>query len=264
MKTKLIISIIVFVMLFGTVVFASSSIFTDIKEDAWYKDAVTFVAEKGIMTGKEYKFRPDDYVTRAELASIITRIYEDIESEEDKILKIIPSLLDNTVVVLGNNTYGSGVILENNLILTANHAALTDKVSIVTYKNKKYEGTVIKRDAKNDLALIKFDGAEFSKIILAESTQAGQTILTIGSPCELNFSISKGIISHDVRMIKSNNNFTDYIQLNAAVNAGNSGGGVFDVDGNLVGIVVRGVSAGMGYAVPYYKIRNFLENVSIN
>jgi serine protease Do len=66
-------------------------------------------------------------------------------------------------------------------------------------------------------------------------------------------------------MIKSNNSFTDYIQLDASVNAGNSGGGVFDVDGNLVGIVVRKVyennTEGHGYAVPYYKIRNFLQDI---
>ena len=263
MKSKFFVLVISF-LVFAGISSAGSNFFADISSNAWYKDDVDFVADKNIMSGENDKFRPDDYVTRAELASIISRIYEDIESEEDKILNVIPSLLNNTVAILGKNTYGSGIILENNLILTANHVVL-DKVSIVTYKNKKYEGTVIKRDVKNDLALVKFDGTEFSKITLAESTQAGQTILTIGSPCELNFSISKGIISHDVRMIKSNNSFTDYIQLDASVNAGNSGGGVFDVDGNLVGIVVRKVyennTEGYGYAVPYYKIRGFLQDI---
>ena len=263
MKNRLIVLIIAFCIFFGTIVSADSGLFTDVAISSWYKNAVSFVAEKGIMIGDQGKFRPDDYVTRAEMATIISKIYKDVESTEDKIINTIPTLLNNTVIICSENLYGSGVILNNNLILTANHVAIIDKVNISTYRNKKLEGVVIKRDVNDDLALIKFtSNIKFDKIALAERAQIGQTILSIGNPLGLNFNIIKGIICHTARYVKENDEYKNYMQININVNPGDSGGGIFDINGDLIGIIVKKICEneikGYGYAIPYYRIKGFL------
>ena len=266
MKNRLIVLIIAFCIFFGTIVSADSGLFTDVAMSSWYKNAVSFVAEKGIMIGDQGKFRPDDYVTRAEMATIISKIYKDVESTEDKIINTIPTLLNNTVIICSENLYGSGVILNNNLILTANHVAIIDKVNISTYRNKKLEGVVIKRDVNDDLALIKFtSNIKFDKIALAERAQIGQTILSIGNPLGLNFNIIKGIICHTARYVKENDEYKNYMQININVNPGDSGGGIFDINGDLIGIIVKKICEneikGYGYAIPYYRIKGFLLDI---
>jgi serine protease Do len=268
MKKRLIIVVLIMIVLISTTAVANNTAkFYDVSSKSGYYNAVQFAVAKGIMDGytDEFKseFKPDEYVTRAELAEIIEKMYNDIQSSEENFIPKIPKLLDNSVIVSCDNSYGSGVALNNRTILTASHVATNDEVNISTYHNESIKGKVIKRDADLDLALIQIDkNDKFENIELSKEATDGQSILVIGNPSGLNFTLQKGIISNLSRYVSSNG-IKSYIQISASINAGNSGGGVFDKNGDLVGIVLRKAEEnnmeGIGYAIGYYQIKPFLE-----
>lgn len=154
---------------------------------------------------------------------------------------------------------GSGVIIDSNgYIMTCNHViAGANTISVTTHDKKTYEAKVIGADELTDIAILKIDGSGFDAAIYGNSDQiaVGDMTVAIGNPLgELGGSVSAGIVSALDRQIEIDGKNMHLIQTDTAVNPGNSGGGLFDGSGNLIGIVVAKSGGknveGIGFAIP--------------
>ncbi len=133
-----------------------------------------------------------------------------------------------------------------------------DTVTVTMSDGRKSTAAVLSVDVKHDLALIKTTGIHDSAHLVDLPPQLGQEVLVVGNPYGLEFSTSHGIISHVDRDLNLGYFFS---QTDAPINPGNSGGPLFDLDGNLVGIVARGAreTDGLGFAISPGVIRTFLD-----
>ena len=174
---------------------------------------------------------------------------------------------------------GSGVIVsEDGYILTNNHVvdgADADGIKISLADGKtKLEAKVIGKDPRTDLAVLKVDGAKLTAISLADSDkiEVGDVVFAIGNPFGVGQSVSMGIVSAMGRgemPFGRMAEYEDFIQTDAAINQGNSGGALVDAEGRLIGInqsiVSRsGGSAGVGFAIPSNLARTVVEGLGAN
>lgn len=160
---------------------------------------------------------------------------------------------------------GSGVIISKDCYIITNNHVVEDanSITVTTYDNKQYNATLVGTDPASDIAVIKIDAdEELSAATVGDSSklQAGDTAVVIGNPLgTLGGTVTDGIISSPSREMVINNQSMELIQTNAEINSGNSGGGLFDGNGNLVGIVNAKDSGttssgtvieGIGFAIP--------------
>ncbi|MBS1579826.1 MAG: trypsin-like peptidase domain-containing protein [Bacteroidetes bacterium] len=161
---------------------------------------------------------------------------------------------------------GSGVLIsEDGYIVTNNHVVEgADEINVTLPNRKSYKATVIGTDPSSDIAVIKIDGHNFPYLVYGNSddTKVGQWVLAIGYPLNLDVTVSAGIISAKSRSIGINsrdgavkNAVESFIQTDAAVNPGNSGGALINTNGELIGInsaIASGTGyyAGVSYAIP--------------
>ncbi|MCS6778529.1 MAG: DegQ family serine endoprotease [Geminicoccaceae bacterium] len=154
---------------------------------------------------------------------------------------------------------GSGFIIDPaGYVVTNNHViADADEISVVFQDDKEVPAKVVGRDPKTDLALLKIDGDKpFPFVEWADSDQVrvGDWMLAIGNPFGLGSTVTAGIISARGRDIRSGP-YDDYIQVDAAINRGNSGGPSFTMDGRVFGVNTAifspsGGNIGIGFAIP--------------
>ncbi len=170
---------------------------------------------------------------------------------------------------------GSGVIVSAaGYIVTNNHVVENADELLVTLNDKKdYKATVTGTDPSTDLAVIKIEGSDFPILHFANSddVRVGQLILAIGYPLNLETTVTSGIISARSRNIginnrKSNSPIESFIQTDAAVNPGNSGGALVNTDGDLIGInsaiaSPTGSYAGYSYAIPSNLARRVVGDI---
>jgi serine protease Do len=169
---------------------------------------------------------------------------------------------------------GSGVIVSpDGYILTANHVVSgTDeiKVAIANDNKKEYIAKVIGTDPQTDVAVLKIDATGLPAITLADSDQLeiGDIVLAIGNPLGLGQSVTMGIISGLGRHygVYGAHGYEDFIQTDAAINKGNSGGALVDSEGRLIGIntwiaSLGGGNEGLGFAVPVNLARRSMERL---
>lgn len=170
---------------------------------------------------------------------------------------------------------GSGVIVSAaGYIVTNNHVVENADELLVTLNDKKdYKATVIGTDPSTDLAVIKIDGSDFPILHFANSddVRVGQLILAIGYPLNLETTVTSGIVSAKSRNIGINNRNSDspiesFIQTDAAVNPGNSGGALVNTDGDLIGInsaiaSPTGSYAGYSYAIPSNLVKRVVGDI---
>lgn len=168
---------------------------------------------------------------------------------------------------------GSGVIVSSDgYIITNNHVVEDAKtLEITTNDNKKYEVEVIGTDSNADIAILKIKGDyTFPYVRFADSdnTRIGEWVLAVGNPYNLNSTVTAGIISAKSRDFSDyDNKNQSFIQTDAAVNSGNSGGALVNLDGDLIGINTAITSNGMGtfigysFAVPSNIARKIFEDI---
>ena len=175
---------------------------------------------------------------------------------------------------------GSGVIFsKDGYIVTNAHVieGLVDEstLEVKIFNGETFNGKVIGYDSRSDLAVIKIDANDlpYSSFADSDDLDLGADVIAIGNPLGLGISCSNGIVSALEKEIYINNVYMTVIQTNAAVNAGNSGGGLFDIDGNLVGIVNAkkkssnyGTTAveGMAYAIPSNTVVKIINDLIEN
>ncbi len=156
---------------------------------------------------------------------------------------------------------GSGVIISTDgYIITNNHViADTDKLYVTTNDNEEYEATVIGTDPMTDIALIKINASGLKPIPFGDSDalQVGEWVLAVGNPFNLSSTVTAGIVSAKGRSTATDGDLkiASFIQTDAAVNSGNSGGALVNTRGELVGINTMiysqtGSYAGYSFAVP--------------
>ena len=163
----------------------------------------------------------------------------------------------------------NGYVITNNHVISGEH-----KITVLIYKRTARElEKVVKQNVKIvatspvlDLALLKIEGEEdpnfaYVPVEAGEGVRSGQSVFAIGSPLGLGRSVSQGIVSVRNRVVSGG---LFYIQHTAEINSGNSGGPLFNLQGEVVGVlnmkmVTAGVE-GMGFAIPSSLLRLFLEN----
>ena len=163
---------------------------------------------------------------------------------------------------------GSGVIIDRDgLILTNNHVVeKADEIKIKVESGKEYDATVVGRDPKTDLALIKVKaGSDFPKpapLGDSDTTRVGDWVIAVGNPFGLGNTVTSGIISAKGRVIGAGP-YDDFLQTDAAINPGNSGGPLFNMSGEVVGIptAIMAQGQGIGFAIPISVAKELLPQL---
>ena len=165
---------------------------------------------------------------------------------------------------------GSGVVLSADGYIVTNHHVINgaDTITVRTNDDKEYTATVIGTDSETDVAVIKIDASDLSPVLIGDSTKlvVGQDVVAIGNPLgELGGTVTNGIISALDREITIDGDTMTLLQTNAAINPGNSGGGLFNLYGELVGIVNAKSSGtdieGLGFAIPINMVYSVVEQI---
>ncbi len=171
---------------------------------------------------------------------------------------------------------GTGfVISEDGYIMTNNHViseAVSGgyEVSVLTYDGTEYTAQIVGHDAENDIAVLKIDASGLVPAVFGDSDgiAVGQEIYAVGNPLgELNFTMTTGIVSATDRAITTDTDSVpiNMFQIDAAVNNGNSGGPVYNTDGQVVGVVTAKTSAtgveGLGFAIPINDASHVAEEL---
>lgn len=153
---------------------------------------------------------------------------------------------------------GSGVIISNDgYIVTNNHVVgEADEIEVKLNDNREFKGRIIGCDPTTDLALIKIDAKDLPAIKIGNSDdlKLGQWVLAVGNPFNLTSTVTAGIVSAKARSLGANG-IESFIQTDAAINSGNSGGALVNEKGELVGINAMlysqtGSYSGYGFAIP--------------
>ncbi len=202
---------------------------------------------------------------------------------EEVVAKVKDSVVEITTEITKYGTFygqyvaqgaGSGVIIsEDGYIITNNHVIEdASSIKVTLTDGNTYTAKLIGKDAELDVALLKIDADNLTVATLGTSSDlnVGETSIVIGNPLgQLGGTVTHGIISALNRSIQLDNNTMELLQTDAAINPGNSGGGLFDSEGNLVGIIVAksvnssdGTSLeGLGFAIPIDNIKNVLGDL---
>ena len=166
---------------------------------------------------------------------------------------------------------GSGVIYTTNGYIITNYHVVgknTEKITVTLYDGTKYEGAYICGDESADVSVIKINKNDCTaaKIGDSDALKLGEQVLAIGNPLGYGITLSDGIISALSRTVTVENTTMTLMQTTAAINSGNSGGGLFNMKGELIGITnakVGGTSVeAMGYAIPSEKVIKCVNDFS--
>lgn len=168
---------------------------------------------------------------------------------------------------------GSGVIIAaNGYIVTNNHVVQDANVITVTLNDKReFTAELVGTDASSDLALIKINATDLPLLSFGNSDQVkvGEWVLAVGNPFNLTSTVTAGIISAKARnlnILGNNSNVESFLQTDAAVNPGNSGGALVNINGELIGINAAiasntGSYAGYSFAIPGNVVKKVAEDL---
>jgi Do/DeqQ family serine protease len=173
---------------------------------------------------------------------------------------------------------GSGVIYtKDGYIITNNHVVeFADEIIVTTQDKKSYKATKIGTDPSTDLAVIKIESPENLNTIVfdnSDDVKVGEWVLAVGNPFDyLTSTVTAGIVSakgRELDIIKGEKTIEEFIQTDAAVNPGNSGGALVNTKGNLVGIntaiaTPTGVYAGYSFAIPSNLVKTIVKDLIEN
>jgi S1-C subfamily serine protease len=244
--------------------------FKDIGKDCIFADDIAYVARTGVMVGDpEGTFRPDQPVTRGELAAVVHRMM----LRDGVFADVLPYVVPSVVEIHGSDgRLGSGVCIRDDAsssyILTCRHVVEgieQNPFTIVIHDGRSFTGVyhVASAVPNEDLAIIDM-GRHIPPIALGSPVVQGQPVAVIGSPLGLRESVTVGVVSNVSREENS------WFQLDAPINPGNSGGPIINEKGELVGIVNAKVPdaaipdvgvEGLGYGIKIEIVRRFLGRV---
>ena len=210
-----------------------------------------------------------------------------VQTDGGATLTDVVSTIENSVVsiiteqisygsIFGNyvtSGAGSGVILsEDGYILTCQHVIEgATRITVATRDGNSYEATLVGANADADIAVVKIDATGLTPAVIGDSEQlaAGDTAIVIGNPLgTLGGTVTYGIISATDRELVVDGSTKDLIQTDASISPGNSGGGLFNGSGELIGIVEAKSSyqeaEGLGFAIPINQAMSIAQNLIEN
>ncbi len=170
---------------------------------------------------------------------------------------------------------GSGFIISADGYILTNYHVVEDSssITVATYNGNNYDAALIGFDEANDIAVLKINTTELEPVIIgnSDSLLVGEDVIAIGNPLgELTFSLTKGVVSAMNREITfSSGNKMNLIQTDCAINSGNSGGALFNMYGEVVGITNAKYSSNsgsgsidnIGFAIPINQVREIISNI---
>ncbi len=169
---------------------------------------------------------------------------------------------------------GSGVIIDNGIVLTNAHVVnQSEKLIVGLQDGRKFSGTVLGQDILTDLAVIKLKGkGPWPKASLGNSDEikVGDWAIAVGNPYGLENTVTLGIISNlnrNVSQLGIYDKKIDLIQTDAAINPGNSGGPLLNKNGEVIGIntlIRSGPGAGLSFAIPINKVKTIIDELLVN
>lgn len=194
-------------------------------------------------------------------------------SLEDVIDEVNPSVVSITSEDEETQSLGAGIIVsaDGYVVTNAHVADGSQKITITTYDEEAYEAELIGMDSKTDIALLKaihpqgFEPATFAD---SEDIRVGNAVFAVGNPFGLGNSVSSGIVSAKERDIEKGP-YDNFIQTDAAINQGNSGGPLFNMEGKIIGMNTAifstdGNNSGVSFAVPSNTVRWVVDQLKQN
>jgi serine protease Do len=169
---------------------------------------------------------------------------------------------------------GSGFIVDaSGLVVTNNHVVGNARtVTVQLSDGREFQGEVLGRDPQTDVAVVRIagKGATFRPITWGDSdrTRVGDSVFAVGSPFGLGNTVTSGIVSARGREIGAGP-YDDFLQVDAAINSGNSGGPLFDARGRVVGVNTAifspsGGNVGIGFAIPAHMVQQVAQQIVAN
>jgi serine protease Do len=169
---------------------------------------------------------------------------------------------------------GSGVIVQPNGTILTNHHVVdgAEAIQVELTNNRTFAAKVVGSDPPSDLAVLQIEGKELAALTLGDSdrVRVGDVVLAVGNPLGIGQTVTAGIISAKGRSTGlSDGSFEDFLQTDAPINQGNSGGALVNTNGELIGInsqilSTSGGSIGIGFAIPSNMARNVMEQLIAN
>jgi serine protease Do len=167
---------------------------------------------------------------------------------------------------------GSGFIIDPKGYIVTNYHVIegADEVNVTLNNEKTYKAKVIGQDPKTDIALLKIDNDNelpFLEFDDSDQVRVGDIVIAVGNPFGLGGTVTSGIVSATSRHINAESSFSDYIQTDASINRGNSGGPLCNsVNGKVIGVnasifSTSGGSIGIGFAVPSLVVKEVVEEL---
>lgn len=198
-----------------------------------------------------------------------------VDKCKDSVVAITTNTLSNNQIVGQYVTKGAGsgvIISEDGYIVTNTHVVQDASNILVKLSNdEEYNATIVGYDITSDLTVIKIDVTGLKPATFGNSKNlvVGQTVVAIGNPLgKLGGTVTSGILSAKDRELTINSQAMNLLQFSAAVNPGNSGGGLFDLSGNLIGIVNAKSSGteveGLSFAIPIADAKNVITQLIEN
>jgi serine protease Do len=167
-----------------------------------------------------------------------------------------------------------GYVVTNNHVISASQergaGAVVSSITVTLPDRKEYKATIVGRDPTSDLALLKIEAKNLPFVQFGDSTRArvGDWVVAIGNPFGLGGTVTAGIVSALHRSIGVNGPYDRYIQTDASINQGNSGGPMFDLKGNVIGINTAifsptGGNVGIGFAIPAEEAKPIIDQLRL-
>lgn len=169
-----------------------------------------------------------------------------------------------------------GYIVTNNHVISANNGAVAGEITVTLYNRKTYKAKLVGRDVAKDIAVLKISETHLPHFLFGNSdeVQTGQWVLAIGYPLSLETTVTAGIVSATSRAMASGSRHINkgetadrsFIQTDAAVNTGNSGGALINTKGELIGInsgiiSPTGTYAGYSFAIPINTVKSAVKDI---
>ena len=186
----------------------------------------------------------------------------------------IPFLFDESYADHSTFSLGSGFIIDEDGCIITNYHVIdgSDEIFIKLFDNTELPAIIIGTDPKTDLALLKIDSAHklpFATFADSSQLRIGDIVIAIGNPLGFGGSVTTGIISSKGRDLGLNNDelVDNFIQTDAAINTGNSGGPLFNIEGKIIGLntalpdISGGTNIGIGFAIPSNTVHDIMHQL---
>ncbi len=167
---------------------------------------------------------------------------------------------ESIFVIYSGNYEGSGFAIGENTVVTNAHViGNRNDIKVKSYSGEEYRASIYLFNEALDIAILSVENAEFVPLEVGdgENIKIGDDIYAIGAPRSLDYTLTKGVISNKSRTI----GFNKYIQIDAAINSGNSGGPLLNNAGQVIGVNSMKISdaEGIGLAIPISSVTSFME-----